>query len=226
MTSNVRGSKMASTLAQPVTSDMVVTFQLRPGTFRQFLDAREEGGPLLKCVAGSVTLVSPGRPHETSGRRLLSLVMAVCLELGVKRTALGSTTWTLPDGGEGTAYEPDESYHIQSHGHARDNQVPDLAIEVVVTNPERKALLAGAALGIPELWILDIPRHRLTSYHLATRGPRKGEYRPRSTSRAFPSLHAAEVLERLDDPEPADTTFHQTCRAWARTVLVPRSRCE
>lgn len=215
---------MASTHARRMTDEMVVTFQVRPGMFGQFLSAREEGGPLLKCVDGSVTLVSPGKPHESMGRRLMSLIMAVCLELGIKHTALGSTTWTLPDWSGGTAYEPDESYYVQSHGIAGEEQVPDLAIEIVVTHPAKKALLAGAALGIPELWVLDIPRHRLTFHHMVMRGRNKGSYQTKGVSLAFPLVRPDEVLERLDDPEPDDTAFHQNCRVWARDVLSPRAR--
>jgi Uma2 family endonuclease len=215
---------MTSLLARPITPDMVVTLQIRPEMFRQFVDARGEGGPLLKGYRGSVTLVSPGKSHESMAGRLANLILAVGLELGIRHAALRSTTWALPEGGEGTAYEPDESYYVQSLGTAGEDQVPDLAVEVVVTNPERKALLAGAALGIPELWVMDIPGHRLTFYHLATRGKQKGTYRPKPASRAFPLLRSAEVLERLDDPEPDDAAFHENCRAWGRNVLVRRAR--
>jgi hypothetical protein len=76
------------------------------------------------------------------------------------------------------------------------------------------------------MWVLDIPRHRLTFHHLVLRGKHKGTYRPEPRSRAFPVLLSAEVLERLDDPETGDTTFLQNCRAWAVRVLVPRQRAE
>jgi Uma2 family endonuclease len=217
---------MASTLAPTIAPDRVVTFQIKPGTLLQFLDARTEGGPLLKCFEGSATLVSPGRPHESMGHRLDRLIMAVCLELGIEHTALGSTTWALPLGAEETAYEADEAYYVQSHGTTKQHQPPDLAIEVVVSHSEKKALQAGAFLKVPEMWVLDIPRHRLTFYHLVPRGKHKGTYRPEPRSRAFPVLRSAEVLERLDDPEAGDTTFLQNCRAWAVRVLVPRQRAE
>jgi hypothetical protein len=35
-------------------------------------------------------------------------------------------------------------------------------------------------------------------------------------------LTSAEVLERLDEPDTDDATFHENCRAWARDVLLPR----
>jgi Uma2 family endonuclease len=215
---------MASILATTIAPDMVISFEINPGTLHSFLESRAEGGPRLKCFEGSVTLVSPGMPHESKGYRLDHLILAVCLELGVKFQGLASTTWTLPFGAGDTAYEADAAYYIQSHGQAKKHQPPDLAIEIVVSNPATKALRAGAFLKIPELWVLDIPRHRLTFYHLATRGKHKGSYRPQTRSRAFPVLTSVEVLERLDDPEADDTAFHENCRAWAREALVPRLR--
>ena len=215
---------MASTLAPTITPDTVISFEINPGTLLQFLEARAEGGPRLKCFEGSVTLVTPGRSHESMGHRLDHLILAICLELGINHTGLASTTWTLPFGAGDTGYEADAAYYIQSHGEEKVNQPPDLAIEVVVSHSEKKALRAGAFLKIPEMWVLDIPRHRLTFYHLVVRGKQKGTYRPQPRSRAFPVLTSAEVLERLDDPETADRAFHENCRAWARRVLVPRLR--
>jgi Uma2 family endonuclease len=204
------------------TPDGVVSFDILPGTLLQFLATRAEGGPRLKCFEGSATLVSPGMPHEIQGMRLESLILAICLELHIRFMPLASTTWTLPFGAGDTGYEADAAYYIQSYGTTKAHHPPDLAIEVVVSHSEKKALRAGAFLKIPELWVLDLPRHRLTFYHLSVRGKQKGTYRPASRSRAFPVLIAAEVLERLDDPETDGAAFHENCRAWARHVLVPR----
>jgi Uma2 family endonuclease len=217
---------MASTLAPTITPDTVLSFEINPGTLLQFLESRAEGGPRLKCLEGSVTLVSPGMPHEVAGARLFILIMAICLELRIKRKALGSTTWKLPLGAEDTAYEADAAYYIQSHGQTKPDQPPDLAVEIVVSHSASKALQAGALLKIPELWVLDVPKHRLRFYHLATRGKHKGTYRPQARCRAFPFLAPADVLERLDDPETEDTAFHENCLEWARRVLVPRLRAE
>ena len=215
---------MASTLAPPTAPDTVISFEINPGTLYQLLDARAEKGPRLKCFEGSATLVSPGRTHEEYASRLDYLILAVCTELGVKCKALASTTWFLPFGAGDTAYEADRSYYVQSFGTETRSHPPDVAIEVVVSHPETKALRAGAFLKIPEMWVLDLGRHRLTFYHLAVRGKSKGIYQPQPRSRAFPILASAEVLERLDDPETDDIAFLENCRAWACRVLVPRQR--
>src|SRR3954470_15121970 len=107
---------MASTVTPTITPDRVFTFQINPGTLLQFLAARAEGGPRLKCFEGSVTLVSPGMPHEIHLGRLDHLILAICLELHIRFTQLASTTWTLPFGAGDTGYEADAAYYIQSYG--------------------------------------------------------------------------------------------------------------
>ena len=215
---------MASTLGTTITPDAVVTFEINPGTLLQFLETRPEGGPRLKCFEGSVTLVSPGLPHEEAAERLATVVVTLCLELGLRYKALASTTWTLPFGMGDTAYEADKAYYIQSYGTEARNHPPDLAVEVVVSHSEKKALRAGALLKIPEMWVFDLPRRRLTFYHLAVRGKAGGAYRPEPRSRAFPVLTSAEVLERLGQPETDDGAYHESCRAWARREIAPRLR--
>jgi Uma2 family endonuclease len=213
---------MAATFDPAITPDAVFTFEIRPGTLLQFLETRAEGGPRLKCFEGSVTLVSPGMPHEEAAERLATVVVTLCLELHVKYKALASTTWTLPFGSGDIAYEADKAYYIQSHGTEQRNHPPDLVIEVVVSHPEKKALQAGALLKIPEMWVFNLPLRQLTFHHLTARGKSRGSYRPMPRSRAFPVLTSAEVLERLDDPATDDGAFHEGCRAWAKRVLVPR----
>src|SRR3954464_12662242 len=131
---------MASTLAPTITPDRVISFEINPGTLLQFLETRAEGGPRLKCFEGSVTLVSPGMPHELWANRLENLILAVCLELRIKFTGLESTTWMLPLGAGDTGYEADKAYYIQSYGTTKEHHRPDLAIEVVVSHSEQKAL--------------------------------------------------------------------------------------
>jgi Uma2 family endonuclease len=217
---------MATITAPMIAPDSVLSFEINHGTLHQFLEARAETGPRLKCFEGSVTLVSPGAPHEDAGTRLSYLVTAICFAVRIKIKSLKSTTWFLPPGAGDTAYEPDAAFYIESFGQAKKDQPPDLAIEIVVSHPAIKALRAGAILGIPELWVFDVPNRRLTFYHRASRGKNKGTYLSRSKSRAFPFLTPADILNRLDDSEDEDNAFVENCRAWAAEVLAPRVRGE
>ena len=101
---------MSVTLTTTITPDTVISFEINPGTLLHYLETRPEGGPRLKCYQGSVTLVSPGTPHETAGGRLASLVLVVCLELRIRHTGLRSTTWKLPFGPGDNEYEANLAY--------------------------------------------------------------------------------------------------------------------
>ena len=83
---------VASAPAVTIAPDTVVTFQINPGTLLQFLEARAEGGPRLKCFEGSVTLVSPRMPHEMKGCRLKLLILAVCPSCCRPKSSSSSTT--------------------------------------------------------------------------------------------------------------------------------------
>ncbi len=140
---------MHSTMAQASAPDTVLSFEINPGTLLQLLEARAESGPRLKCFEGSVTLVSPGKSHENAGGRVSVIITAICFALRIKVKSLRSETWSLPPGAGDTAYEADAAFHIQSYGRAKEGQVPDLAVEVVVSNPATKALRPGRSSASP-----------------------------------------------------------------------------
>jgi Uma2 family endonuclease len=211
-------------IATEVEPDEVIALQLVPGTYRAFRDAVEEGGPRLKCYKGSVLLVAPKEAHESAGCRIGSLILAVCIEFRVEHAELESTTWDLSTWEDDTGYEADRSYYIQSFGKAEPGYRPDLAVEVVNTHRDTKARACGEELKIPELWVYDVRRRRMTFLGLARQGQHKGTYRPIARSRALPWLLAAEVEERLADPAEGALAFHENCRRWARRLRRARDR--
>ena len=93
--------------------------------------------------------MSPGETHETTGQRLIILILAICSVLRIPHSPLGSTYYSLPKGSEDSGYEPDQCYYIQSHGTAAKGQVPDLAIEIVVSTPRRRHSRAVSCWGFP-----------------------------------------------------------------------------
>jgi hypothetical protein len=223
---------MVATIEATYVPDNVVTLRVVADALGHYLDmvgGVVEGNPLLKCGAdGRMTLVSPGKTHEQADRRLGMLIVAVCSVLEIPFSADGSTLYPVP--GTGRGYIPDESYFIQHHGDVAGGTTavvpPDLVVEVVVSHPATDALVDCALLGVPEVWVWDVPGESLTFHRLATRGKNKGRYVADPRSRALPMLRADEVFERLGDPTADAGRFDRNCRAWAERVLRPRWRAQ
>jgi Uma2 family endonuclease len=223
---------MATTLAASYAPDNVVTLHVVSDALGRYLDmvgGVVEGNPLLKCGAdGRMTLVSPGNTHEQADRRLGMLVVAVCSVLEIPFSPHGSTLYAVP--GTGRGYMPDESYYLQHHDVVADPTTsgipPDLVIEIVVSHPATDALADCALLGVPEVWVWDVPPGRLEFHRLVTRGKNKGHYVPNPRSKVLPMLDAAEVFGRLSDPTTDAGRFDRKCREWAEQVLAPRRRAQ
>jgi Uma2 family endonuclease len=219
---------MATTLAARYAPDNVVTLHVVSDALGYYLDmvgGVVEGNPLLKCGAdGRMTLVSPGKTHEQADRRLGMLGVAVCSVLEIPFSADGSTLYPVP--GTGRGYVPDESYFIPPRDELADATTsgipPDLVIEIVVSHPAADALADCGLLGVPEVWVWDVPRGRLEFHLLAGRGKNKGRYVTNPRSKVLPVLDVGEVFERLSDPTRDAGQFDRNCRAWAEQVLVPR----
>ncbi len=212
--------------ARPVTPDRVISIPIQPGKLALFREMAPEGRARIKSFDGSLTLVSPGRPHELHRQKVGLLILTIGDVFGIPIQSLGSELFHLPEYAEDVAYEPDESYYIRNFGKATEGQAPDLALEVVVSHPADKALRCGAILGIGEMWVLDVARHKLTFFTLATRGKNKGMYQPKEKSRAFPFLTPDDVLGRLDEPQDDLVGYLRQCRAWVEDVLAPRVRTQ
>ncbi len=212
--------------ARPVTPDRVMTIPILAGKLGLFREMSPEGRARIKCHDGSLTLVSPGRSHESHRQKLSLLIAAISDVLEIPVQPLGSEFFHLPKYAEDVGYEPDEGYYIRSLGKATEGQAPDLALEVVVSHPADKAIRCGAALGIGEMWVLDVAHRKLTFYTLATRGKQKGIYQPKMKSRAFPALTPDDVLGRLDEPLDDLVVYLKRCRAWVEDVLDPRVRTQ
>jgi hypothetical protein len=68
--------------------DMVVTLQLIEDGLDQYLTlVGEQSPPRIKCLDGSLTLVSPSHKHERGGDRLDDFVKAVCDVLDIRVAA-------------------------------------------------------------------------------------------------------------------------------------------
>ncbi len=180
-------------------------------TIRDLLD-QASSGVRLTYLEGTLEIMSPSRDHESLKTLLARLVEAWADEVGVDLEGLGSTTFRKEARARGL--EPDECYCV---GEMRD--LPDLAIEVVVSSALLDKLDVYAGLGIGEVWVLK--DGALQVYRLIS-----GEYLAQSTSDCLPGLdlaHLASFVRVGNKQSAAVRDYRAALRARPRPA-EPRGR--
>ena len=171
---------------------------------------------------GDLEIMTISFGHEHAGSWIGRLIFFLAFELNMALCSGGSTTFK--DEALEKGIEPDKCWWIQNERKMRAKRKfeinvdppPDLSIEVEVTRSALDRMGIYAALRIPEVWRCDGKTLRV--YHLAA----NGKYRERSTSRAFPFLPMAKLLEFLQQAETVDeTTLMRSFAKWVREELAP-----
>ena len=98
----------------------------------------------------------PGEKHESIKERIGSLLDLYLLQMGIDYQPTGSMTLESPSGL--VKREADKSYKLGAN-----RELPDLAVEVVVTSGGINKLEAYKRLGIPEVWFWENGALRLYS---------------------------------------------------------------
>ena len=133
--------------------------------------------PRIAYLEGVLELMNPSRRHESQAAMIGRLVEAWCFETGVDISPYGS--WTLDSEEAERGVEPDECYVVGDHP---EPEIPDLAIEVVLSSGGVKKLEIYRKLGVREVWIY---RRGAFSLH-ALRGE------------AYETIETSEVLQGID----------------------------
>ncbi len=94
---------------------------------------------------GTLQVMSPSSCHDIYKKMLGMLVENYCLETGIFFYLLGSTTLKYQD--KLKVIEPEQCYCIGSK-----KEIPDLAIEVVITSGGIQTLEIYQGLGVSEFW--------------------------------------------------------------------------
>jgi Uma2 family endonuclease len=102
-------------------------------------------------------IVSPSKRHESTKSRFASLIWLYLWKKQIKHFPFGSTTFKNKARKAGV--EPDECYCF-----FEEKDVPDLALEVVVTSGSVSKLEIYRRLGVPEVWFWQ--QSKLKLYHL------------------------------------------------------------
>jgi Uma2 family endonuclease len=214
-------------VATEAVPDVVMTLDVGPDPiehYRLLRGGHLEGGPLIKCRPGRMTLVSPSKDHELADRRLLLLVMAVCSVLKIPCRTTGATLYRAAGSDHG--YMPDDSFYLRRRtalaekADTRGGPAPDLVIEIVNTHPADAALENCTELGVREVWVLDVPRGEFTIWQRN----RTGTLVVQTASRVLPRLTADDVRQLLEASPNDEAAFDRAVRRWVKQVLVPRTR--
>lgn len=144
-------------------------------------------------LEGVLEIAAPSRKHDRNKSLIGMLLEAYFQETRTRFYGLGSTTFNQPEGDRGT--EPDECYCIGS-----EKDVPDLAIEVIVTSGGIDKLAVYRGLGVSEVWFWK--QGAFEVHHL-----RDNDYEQIPASELLPTLDLNLLASYVEHSEPLDAVL-------------------
>jgi Uma2 family endonuclease len=165
---------------------------------------------------GTLELMSPLLPHESSKCSIDRLIAILAEELALNFRSVGSLTCKREDLQRGV--EPDSAYYIQNEPLIRqnaqiqlpDDPPPDLVVEIEYSNAALDKLSIYAALGVPELWRYN--GRSLSCYRLAG-----SAYEETDTSPTFSPIPISEIPRFLQlASSVGEIEMVRQFRAWVR----------
>lgn len=126
-------------------------------TYVVLRDTVESRGVRMTYLKGWLEIVTNGRTHEVGTKQIARLLELFCLERDIRLHGYRSTTWRKEEAERGL--DAGECY---SRG--RGSDLPQIALEVVVSNPLLDKLDVYAGLGIQEVWVFTVKDGTFTLY--------------------------------------------------------------
>lgn len=161
----------------------------------------DHAGLRMTYLEGTLEIMTPSPEHEREKTVIARLVETYAVEKRIALNGYGSTTFKKQAKERGA--EPDECYVLGTPL----REVPDIAIEVVVTSGGLDKLAVYVGLGVPEVWFFHKGRFYL--YSLGEAG-----YAPLTRSRFLPDLDldALATFVDRDDQTEAILGYRDTLR--------------
>lgn len=131
--------------------------------------------------------MSASREHEVSKKQIARLLELFCLERDIPLYGYGSTTFRREEKAAGL--EPDECYC-----RGEDREIPDIALEVVISAAALDKLEVYRRLGVREVWIFQAGAFRLLTLDGAAN-------RPIVVSAIFPELDLERLALHVREPD-------------------------
>ncbi|MEX0270855.1 Uma2 family endonuclease [Leptolyngbyaceae cyanobacterium UHCC 1019] len=188
-------------LEEPLLDDQ--RFLLAGITWEQYetlRDLLDQSGLRMTYLEGWLELFMPSEKHERIKKTIARLLEQYAISQNIRLYGYGSSTYRKQAKQRGL--EPDECYYLNTK-----KEVPDIALEVVVTSGLVDKLAVYQGLGVTEVWIWR--NDQLEIHHL-----RQSGYEQLSTSELLPDLDLA-LLTRcvaIADQHDAVTAFRDTLR--------------
>jgi Uma2 family endonuclease len=164
----------------------------------------DRAGLKLTYLAGDLELMSPSLLHEDAKTIIARLIEVWAMERNVDLRGFGGATFRQEAKQRGL--EPDECYKL---GALHEDDVPDIAIEVIVSSGLVDKMAVYAGLGVPEVWIWSPPASAIAVHRLV-----EGRYEVRERSEVLMDLDVAD-LSRFVRPGESQT---QLARAYQATL--------
>lgn len=142
-------------------------------------DAVDSPGVRMTYLEGQLEITSPSKAHEVGKTQIARLLELFCLERDIPLFGFGSMTFRKEEKARGL--EPDECYC-----RGADREVPDVALEVVVSHGSLDKLEVYRGLGIAEVWVFEAGAFRVLAL-------RDGAYRSIGASAVFPEVELARI---------------------------------
>jgi Uma2 family endonuclease len=170
-------------------------------TYVVLRDTLDSSGIRMTYLKGSLEIMSPSREHEVGKKQIARLFELFCLERDIPLYGYGSMTVRREEKQRGL--EADECYCRD-----RDREVPDVALEVIVTSPLLDKLEVYRGLGVREVWVFRGGRFDVHALH----GDR---YERVAASEIFPEVDLAAVARHaaMPDQHAALRAFRDELRA-------------
>jgi Uma2 family endonuclease len=160
-------------------------------------DLGESSAYRVHFLDGVLEILAPSLNHESGKTRIGDLLLIYFLETDTEYFPMGSTTLKKPEQGAGG--EPDESYCIGTN-----KELPDLAIEVIVTSGSINRLELYRRLGVREVWFWH--NNRLSLYYQREETPSQfmesSGYELIQRSEVLPDLDLELLTRCLQNPNP------------------------
>ncbi|MGK7954796.1 MAG: Uma2 family endonuclease [Crocosphaera sp.] len=157
--------------------------------YEQFLDSLGDSATYRTIyLEGVLEIMSPSRRHEVSKRNIGRLLEVYLEAAEIDFWGLGSTTLRVDEGKAGK--EPDECYCLRT-----DKELPDLAIEVIITSGNIKILEVYRRLGVKEVWLWQ--NDQLHIYYLENE-----QYSLKEKSQLLPNLDLNLLCQFIEHPNP------------------------